>query len=30
MGFPWFVTVDENALFELERRSYVDAALAGG
>jgi flavin reductase (DIM6/NTAB) family NADH-FMN oxidoreductase RutF len=30
MGFPWFVTVDEDSLFELERTRYVDAAFAGG
>ena len=30
MGFPWFVTVDEHSLFELERIRYPDTALAGG
>ena len=30
MGFPWFVTVDEDSLFELERTRYADTALAGG
>jgi len=30
MGFPWFVTVDEDSLFELDRTRYPDTALAGG
>jgi flavin reductase (DIM6/NTAB) family NADH-FMN oxidoreductase RutF len=30
MGFPWFVTVDEDSLFELDRIRYPDTALAGG